>query len=257
VGSTRVTTDETGAVYNNCNWWPFGDQQSCTAGPATDIGYAGYEHDQQTGLDHTWFRYYNPRLGRWMGADPLAGDILNPQLLNRYAYVRNSPPNLIDLFGLDGCPPGQRFNLRTGQCEQPTEGGTDEPASGGGDRFRNPTTEPAGWVSLDGNWHCFNGGACVYTGGSAGGGVPCLTGAEPLLPGQSRCADAAKNQQPPSVPKPPDPVKRYADCSNQIHKQAANDRMALTLVQQTSFSPIEASCLLAGLEHQNALELSV
>jgi len=41
-------------------------------------------------------------------------------------------------------------------------------------------------------------------------------------------------------------VKRYADCSNQIHKQAANDRMALTLVQQTSFSPIEASCLFSG-----------
>jgi hypothetical protein len=51
---------------------------------------------------------YNPRLYRWLSPDPLAGDILNPQSLNRYAYVLNNPTNLIDPVGLDspqGPPP--------------------------------------------------------------------------------------------------------------------------------------------------------
>jgi len=34
-----------------------------------------------------------------MGADPLAGDVTNPQSLNRYAYVLNNSPNLTDPSG--------------------------------------------------------------------------------------------------------------------------------------------------------------
>jgi hypothetical protein len=39
-------------------------------------------------------------LRRWLSPDPVAGDILNPQSLNRYAYVLNNPVNFIDPLGL-------------------------------------------------------------------------------------------------------------------------------------------------------------
>jgi len=42
-----------------------------------------------------------------MGADPLAGDILNPQLLNRFVYFVNDPVNRIDPLGLEDFPCNQ------------------------------------------------------------------------------------------------------------------------------------------------------
>ncbi len=36
-------------------------------------------------------RYYASNLGRFMSADPLGGDIYNPQSLNRFAYAWNNP----------------------------------------------------------------------------------------------------------------------------------------------------------------------
>jgi len=63
--------------------------------------------DAETALDHTWFRQYSSAQGRWLTPDPLAGSVFNPQSLNRYSYVVNSPTNLIDPLGLqeDGGPP--------------------------------------------------------------------------------------------------------------------------------------------------------
>ena len=39
--------------------------------------------------------------GRWFTPDPLGGDIMNPQSLNRYAYALNNPTTLTDPLGLD------------------------------------------------------------------------------------------------------------------------------------------------------------
>src|SRR5579884_1565491 len=39
-------------------------------------------------------------IGRWLAPDPVAGDISNPQSLNRYAYVLNNPTILTDPLGL-------------------------------------------------------------------------------------------------------------------------------------------------------------
>src|SRR5207245_5403293 len=56
--------------------------------------------DYDLNLDETLFRLYAPAQSRWMSPDPLAGDILNPQSLNRYAYVTNNPTSMIDPLGL-------------------------------------------------------------------------------------------------------------------------------------------------------------
>jgi uncharacterized protein RhaS with RHS repeats len=44
-------------------------------------------------------RYYDAALGRFISADTLVADWYNPQLLNRFAYVRNNPVNLTDPTG--------------------------------------------------------------------------------------------------------------------------------------------------------------
>jgi RHS repeat-associated protein len=50
------------------------------------------------------FRYYVSNQGRWLTPDPLAGDVTNPQSLNRYAYVMNNPTSFTDPSGLgSGC----------------------------------------------------------------------------------------------------------------------------------------------------------
>src|SRR5262249_2198864 len=66
------------------------------------------ERDSESGLDHTWFRQYANSQGRWTTPDPYMGsmDFTNPQSLNRYAYVGNSPLTFIDPTGLNqfgGC----------------------------------------------------------------------------------------------------------------------------------------------------------
>jgi len=42
---------------------------------------------------------YDPLLGRFLSADGVVADYGNPQDLNRYAYVRNSPLNWVDPSG--------------------------------------------------------------------------------------------------------------------------------------------------------------
>jgi len=50
------------------------------------------------------FRQYSSTTGRWMSPDPYGGsmDLGNPQSLNRYSYVGNSPLVMTDPSSLDG-----------------------------------------------------------------------------------------------------------------------------------------------------------
>ncbi|MCU1312111.1 MAG: repeat-associated core domain protein [Candidatus Angelobacter sp.] len=62
--------------------------------------FTGDEHDSESNLQHTEFRQLSSTQGRWTSPDPLAGDIGDPQSLNRYAYVGNNPMNATDPLGL-------------------------------------------------------------------------------------------------------------------------------------------------------------
>jgi RHS repeat-associated protein len=119
MGTERVRTDAWGYQAQNCKYKDYGEPDGCT-GTYTDPtqlsphNYAGYERDSESGLDHMWFRYYNPRLGRFMTTDPYDGsmNLSDPQSMNRYAYVGGNPTNGFDPLGLwddkyvkvkDGC----------------------------------------------------------------------------------------------------------------------------------------------------------
>jgi RHS repeat-associated protein len=106
LGSTRLVSNLNQTIADNMDYLPFGEQISGAS--TTTHKFTSDERDSETasspgannGLDHTWFRQYSPLLGRWITPDPFAGYIDNPQSLNRYSYVLNSPTTFTDPLGL-------------------------------------------------------------------------------------------------------------------------------------------------------------
>ncbi|MGD0693328.1 MAG: RHS repeat-associated core domain-containing protein [Terriglobia bacterium] len=134
VGSTAMQTKHDGSVVEDMAFYPFG---TVWAEPLSGYGYNFASlpaRDLGSNTDITAFRQYNFTLGRWLSPDPLAGDITNPQSLNRYAYVMNNPTSFVDPLGLWGdCPP---FVIcTTVSAPYPPDNGG---GGGGGDRADDP-----------------------------------------------------------------------------------------------------------------------
>jgi RHS repeat-associated protein len=109
LGSTRLVTDQNANVVARHDYLPFGEEiQGNTAGRTAAWGtvdlvklkFTGKERDSESGLDNFGARYLGSSLGRFMSPDPLGGRLVDPQTLNRYAYVRNNPLSLTDPTGL-------------------------------------------------------------------------------------------------------------------------------------------------------------
>ncbi len=90
LGTVRSITQSNGTVCYDADFTPYGTELVHTNTCPQNYKFTGYERDPETGLDYAFARYYNPRLGRFMSADPLGGSLLDPQSLNRYAYVGNN-----------------------------------------------------------------------------------------------------------------------------------------------------------------------
>lgn len=117
VNTDRMHTDLNGAVAATFTSLAFGD-----GGAATINGseYGGWDFSHFADMDwnseaytyHAQFRQYSDVDGLWMSPDPSSGsyDFSNPQSLNRYAYVTNSPASFVDPSGLqEGGNPGCGF----------------------------------------------------------------------------------------------------------------------------------------------------
>jgi RHS repeat-associated protein len=107
LGTARVMTSATGVTQQESTYYPFGsEQRAITSTVDNRYRFTGLERDTETGLDHTQFRKYSPIQARWLSPDPVCSNCYDPQLLNRYSYVRNNPVNLIDPDGLFAPGPG-------------------------------------------------------------------------------------------------------------------------------------------------------
>ena len=137
LGSSRLATKWDHSVYAKESYAPFGETYNENA--TGDRSFTGQDQDTTQGLYDFLFRRHNPISGRWISPDPAGWDAVDPadpQSLDRYAYVRNSPMVYVDPDGTSACYdfPGQA------QCGIP--GYYD--ASYGGQAFMGPPSIPLG-----------------------------------------------------------------------------------------------------------------
>lgn len=103
IGSTRVVTDDLGAVVYAEAHDPYGGvQKTWTNTFDPKRKFADKERDQETGLDYFGARFYSAPMYRWISVDPALYRevaINNPQAWNLYSFCRNNPINLIDPSG--------------------------------------------------------------------------------------------------------------------------------------------------------------
>ena len=83
-----MMTNSSGTVCYDSDSTPFGYQMAYTTTCSQEFEFAGMQLDSETGNYDTWFRYYEPNLGRWMSPDPIGSEpptspIPNPSICMR------------------------------------------------------------------------------------------------------------------------------------------------------------------------------
>ncbi|WP_043806856.1 RHS repeat-associated core domain-containing protein [Desulfatibacillum aliphaticivorans] len=101
LGSSTVVTDDSGAVVEQADYRPFGEDRFYTGTVATPTPYkyTDQELDESTGLYNYDARHYDPAIGRFISPDSLIPNLYDPQQLNPYAYCRNNPLIYVDPSG--------------------------------------------------------------------------------------------------------------------------------------------------------------
>jgi RHS repeat-associated protein len=103
LGSVAAVLDENGDLESDERYLPFGGLRDSTGISQTDFGFTGQRNLTDVGLMDYNARWYLPSVGRFISADPVVPAIGNPQSLNRYSYVLNSPLIFIDPRGHMPC----------------------------------------------------------------------------------------------------------------------------------------------------------
>ena len=119
LGSPRIITNSSAGVVSRHDYMPFGEELGAGVGGRTvglgfSVGdgvrqkFTSYERDSESSLDYAGARFYSSSQGRFTSVDPMmaSASIGNPQTLNRYSYVINSPLTLVDPSGMFGISPG-------------------------------------------------------------------------------------------------------------------------------------------------------
>ncbi len=130
LGSTDKLLDATGKILVAESFGAFGARRGADwdgAPGITDLavisantrdGYTGHEHLDNLALIHMNGRVYDPRIGRFLSADPYVPAPYSGQSLNRYAYVFNNPLSFIDPSGFD--PETPCVEAPSGRCARIT-----------------------------------------------------------------------------------------------------------------------------------------
>ena len=150
LSSVREMTDNVGNIRAQYTYDQFGQAVKCQGDLAADFLFAGYYIHSPSQLAITHFRFYSPRLARWLNRDPLSQNLevslgMNLSLpniytipnlmslgatsntfslsatsvqrsINDYAYVFNRPTKLVDPSGLDDADPNPDPNPAPDPC---------------------------------------------------------------------------------------------------------------------------------------------
>ena len=103
LGSIVGVTDNGGAVLSEQRYLPFGAARLSPGIGETDFGFTGQRGLASVGLLDYNARWYNSTVGRFVQADTLGDATVNPQALDRYAYVVNNPMVFTDPSGHKAC----------------------------------------------------------------------------------------------------------------------------------------------------------
>ncbi|HET8947076.1 MAG TPA: RHS repeat-associated core domain-containing protein, partial [Candidatus Polarisedimenticolia bacterium] len=99
-GSARVVVRDSGETIARAGYRPYGDRHGTElSDPISSLRYAGVHRQSASGLLVMGWRHYDPAYGRFLEPDPIIAAPLDPQALNRYAYARDNPVNLVDPGG--------------------------------------------------------------------------------------------------------------------------------------------------------------
>lgn len=91
-------TNETGDVVWSAAYKPFGKAEVDGSSTQTNnFRFPGQYYDAESGLHYNWHRYYDPKTGRYLTADPIG--ILRG-MNHLFAYAQNNPINYTDPWGL-------------------------------------------------------------------------------------------------------------------------------------------------------------
>jgi RHS repeat-associated protein len=101
LGSTTQEVSSAGIVTATMKYFPFGDCLESQGTISTDKLFTGQRLDQ-TGLYYYGARYYDATIGRFISADTIIPNPMDPQSLNRYSYCLNNPLKYVDPSGHDG-----------------------------------------------------------------------------------------------------------------------------------------------------------
>jgi RHS repeat-associated protein len=106
--STAVFADKSGTILDDNDFYPWGGVVPGVGATSSTNHYkfTGKERDTESGLDYFGARYYANASGRFMSPDWAAkptnvpyAEFGDPQSLNLYSYVRNSPIVRVDADG--------------------------------------------------------------------------------------------------------------------------------------------------------------
>ena len=121
LGSIDVITNKIGQIQQELSFDPWGQRRNASDWQAltgnalslfnteiTTRGFTGHEMVDGVGFIHMNGRIYDPKLGRFLQADPHIQAPYLTQNLNRYSYVLNNPLNATD-------PSGYFFDIILGE----------------------------------------------------------------------------------------------------------------------------------------------
>ncbi len=98
LGSTTLITDENGNVVENEFYSAYGESLTTNNAEKNKL-FTGQFKDNLECQYYYGARFFNPCYGMFIQPDLQIQNTLDPQNLNRYAYVRNNPYKLIDPTG--------------------------------------------------------------------------------------------------------------------------------------------------------------